>query len=165
MAYKNSERKAIADKVCALMQTGIPCGKDCAKVGIPKTTFLGWTKGTGGIPDQYAHAQEAMIHSIAEQIMAISDETPVTIVDQNGISRYDSAAVQHQRLQVDSRKWLLSKMMPKVYGDKNVQEITGPNGGPITLAALDLKNLSDEELESMDYLIGKSTDIDGTVIE
>jgi|TARA_R110000822_G_scaffold15457_13_gene53382 hypothetical protein len=165
MAYKNSERKAIADKVCALMQTGIPCGKACAKVGIPKTTFLGWTKGTGGIPDQYAHAQEAMIHSIAEQIMAISDETPVTIVDQNGISRYDSAAVQHQRLQVDSRKWLLSKMMPKVYGDKNVQEITGPNGGPITLAALDLKNLSDEELESMDYLIGKSTDIDGTVIE
>ena len=32
--------------------------------------------------------------------------------------RVDSAAVQHQRLRVDARKWLLSKIVPKVYGDR-----------------------------------------------
>jgi hypothetical protein len=32
--------------------------------------------------------------------------------------RVDSAAVQHQRLRVDSRKWLLSKIVPKIYGDR-----------------------------------------------
>jgi hypothetical protein len=26
--------------------------------------------------------------------------------------------VQHQRLRVDSRKWLLSKVLPKLYGDR-----------------------------------------------
>jgi hypothetical protein len=41
---------------------------------------------------------------------------------------------------------MLSKMLPKVYGDKITQEHTGSNGGPIALAAVDLKNLSDAEL-------------------
>jgi hypothetical protein len=30
----------------------------------------------------------------------------------------DSGAVQKQRLQVDTRKWLLSKLAPKKWGDK-----------------------------------------------
>jgi hypothetical protein len=30
----------------------------------------------------------------------------------------DSGAVQKQRLQVDTRKWLLSKIAPRKYGDK-----------------------------------------------
>ena len=107
--------------------------------------------------DQYASAREAMIHAIAEEVLHISDSEPVTIVDQHGISRYDSAAVQHQRLRVDSRKWLLSKMMPKVYGDKTTQEVTGANGGPLTITALDLKNLTDDELDNMDYLMAKGS--------
>jgi hypothetical protein len=32
---------------------------------------------------------------------------------------------------VDTRKWLLSKMLPKVYGDKLQAELTGANGGPV----------------------------------
>jgi hypothetical protein len=37
--------------------------------------------------------------------------------------------VQKQRLQVDSRKWLLSKMLPKVYGDKI--ELSGDASAPL----------------------------------
>mgnify|MGYP000426269079 FL=1 len=44
---------------------------------------------------------------------------------------FDSTAVQRNRLRVDARKWLLSKMVPKKYGDKLVQEHTGANGGAI----------------------------------
>jgi hypothetical protein len=114
-------------------------------------------KPEGMLADRYAHAREAMIHTIAEEVLQISDTDPISIVDQHGISRYDSAAVQHQRLRVDSRKWLLSKMMPKVYGDKTTQEVTGANGGPLTITALDLKNLTDEELDNMDYLMAKGS--------
>ena len=33
--------------------------------------------------------------------------------------------IEHRRLQVDTRKWMLSKMLPKVYGDKQQVEVTG----------------------------------------
>jgi hypothetical protein len=157
MKYKDSEKQKLVDKVCTMMSGGLPCGKSCVKSGVPKSTFLGWVKAGGSFADQYASAREAMIHAIAEEVLAISDSEPVTIVDQHGISRYDSAAVQHQRLRVDSRKWLLSKMMPKVYGDKTTQEVTGANGGPLTITALDLKNLTDDELDNMDYLMSKGS--------
>jgi hypothetical protein len=44
-----------------------------------------------------------------------------------------------------------------VYGDKVTQEHTGADGGPIAIAAVDLKNLSDEELENMHRLMRKAT--------
>ena len=157
MKYKDSEKQKLVDKVCTMMSSGVPCGKSCFRAGVPKSTFLGWVKPDGSLADQYAQAREAMIHAIAEEVLQISDAEPISIVDQHGISRYDSAAVQHQRLRVDSRKWLLSKMMPKVYGDKTTQEVTGANGGPLTITSLDLKNLTDEELDNMDYLMSKGT--------
>lgn len=35
------------------------------------------------------------------------------------------------RLRVDTRKWLLSKMLPKVYGDRAALELSGPDGKAI----------------------------------
>jgi hypothetical protein len=133
MKYKDSEKQKLVDKVCTMMSSGVPCGKSCFRAGVPKSTFLGWVKPDGSLADQYAQAREAMIHAIAEEVLQISDADPI------------------------SRKWLLSKMMPKVYGDKTTQEVTGANGGPLTITSLDLKNLTDEELDNMDYLMSKGT--------
>ncbi len=66
-----------------------------------------------------------------------------------------SVEAQRARLQFDARRWMLSKMLPKVYGDKLVQEHTGEGGGPIQLAAVDLRKLSDDELEAMETIMQK----------
>lgn len=42
--------------------------------------------------------------------------------------------VQRSRLRVDTRKWLLSKALPKIYGDKITTEHSGPDGGPIEVS-------------------------------
>jgi hypothetical protein len=68
----------------------------------------------------------------------------------------NSDVIAHTRLQIDTRKWLLSKMLPKVYGDKVQQEHTGKDGGPIQMAAVNFKNLSDEELDKMQQLLNKA---------
>jgi hypothetical protein len=47
-------------------------------------------------------------------------------------------------------------MLPKVYGDKVQQEHTGKDGGPIQMAAVNFKNLSDEELDKMQQLLNKA---------
>ena len=38
------------------------------------------------------------------------------------------------RLQIDARKWILGKMNPKKYSDKQTVEMTGANGGPIDMS-------------------------------
>lgn len=39
-----------------------------------------------------------------------------------------------RRIIVDTMKWELSKMLPKLYGDKLDHTLSGPNGGPIETA-------------------------------
>ncbi len=41
--------------------------------------------------------------------------------------------VDRARLQVDARKWLLSKMRPDKYGDRTALEHTGPGGAPLVV--------------------------------
>jgi hypothetical protein len=39
------------------------------------------------------------------------------------------------RLILDGERWILSKMSPDRYGERIRNEISGPNGGPVTIAA------------------------------
>ena len=39
--------------------------------------------------------------------------------------------IQRSRLRVDTRKWIMSKLAPKKYGDKVTQELTGKDGAEL----------------------------------
>ena len=39
--------------------------------------------------------------------------------------------MQRSRLRADNRKWLLSKTLPRIYGDKVAVEATGRDGAPL----------------------------------
>jgi len=129
-----------------------------------------------GIGQDYAHAREIGYTLLADEILALSDKTHewVTIQEQDAdgkplldehgqprlkqvLAPLSADVIAHKRLQIDTRKWMLSKMLPKVYGDKVTQEHTGAGGGPIAIAAVDLRNLSDAELENMQLLMAKAS--------
>lgn len=69
--------------------------------------------------DRYAHAKRTQADLLVEQAldMAQNNENDV-IIDADGIPRSNHAAVQRDRLIVDTIKWVACKLMPKVYGDK-----------------------------------------------
>lgn len=54
-------------------------------------------------------------------------------------------------------RWRAKAIAPRDYGDKVTQEHTGAGGGPIAIASVDLKNLSDAELENMQLLMAKAS--------
>lgn len=95
-----------------------------------------------GFTEQYARAREAQADKLAEETLAIADEDCTMVrADKHG-SRdddgagntevvFDATAVARNRLRVDARKWLASKMAPKKYGEKIQAEHTGANGGAI----------------------------------
>lgn len=116
--YTVKEKQKLASAVLRRMESGMSGNKSCREAGVPVRTFLDWVDADEELAAQYARAREDMHDAIAQEIMDISDEEPAMVVDQNGVARYDSAGVQHQRLRVDSRKWLLSKVAPKKYGER-----------------------------------------------
>jgi hypothetical protein len=106
-----------------MMFDNLSCFKACEKAGVPISTFMGWVSDDPDIAERYAHAREILIEKMAEDLLMISDE-PVNV---NAHGTTDNGAVQKQRLQVDTRKWLLSKLAPKKYGDKVELATEGKN--------------------------------------
>jgi hypothetical protein len=95
-----------------------------------EASVRGWVvDDLNGFASHYARARRIGYERLAEDLLEITD-SPVNSLD-NGAT--DSGAVNKQRLQVDTRKWLLSKMLPKVYGDRIHTELTGADGGPVQI--------------------------------
>ena len=108
------ERAAVAEVVLQGMNGGLSCFKSCQAAGVPHNTFLRWVDDDPQLADRYAGARHNLIERMANELLDISD-APVPTTDSGAT---DSGAVQDKRLRVDTRKWLLSKLAPKKYGDK-----------------------------------------------
>lgn len=156
LSARKYDRHAITAMVCAQIAQGKSLRSILdADDKLPTVrSFLDWMGADGELAIQYAHARQTQYELLADEIVSIADENYTT--DEHGVrERLSSEAIQRNRLRVDTRKWMLAKMLPKVYGDKLQTEHTGKDGGPIQLQAVDLRNLSDSELDDMQRLLDK----------
>jgi hypothetical protein len=122
------ERQKLADLVLAGMAKGLSAYKASQAAGMPHSTFLLWVSEDEALADRYARAREDLIEHMAAETLAIAD-APVGSTE-SGTT--DSGAVQKQRLQVDTRKWLLSKLSPRKYGDQLT--LSGDSKAPISVS-------------------------------
>jgi hypothetical protein len=53
-------------------------------------------------------------------------------------------------------RWRAKAIAPRDYGDRVTNEHTGKDGAPITVASVNLKGLSDDELTKMQQLLTKA---------
>jgi hypothetical protein len=119
-------RKAKADAVMAAVASGMSLRSASKETGVPVQTFLDWCTADPDLAGQYARARDTMIDAMVDETMRLADEPPSTNPITGAI---DSASVAKQRLQVDTRKWLLSKLAPKKYGDR--LEVAGDPTAPL----------------------------------
>lgn len=124
--YSKEDKERISTEVLHGMRSGLSAFKACKAAGVPQSTFCGWVDDDQQLAEHYARAREDLIEMIATEIMEISDQD-VGMSD----GKKDWAAVQKHKLQVDSRKWLLSKLAPKKYGDK--LELSGDEKSPLAM--------------------------------
>lgn len=130
MTAKTDKQQKIS-KVLTQMREGKSLRQASQMAGVARQTFLDWVDKDQELSGQYAHARAAMIDKIADDIMTIADEDLIP----TGEGKVDSAMVQKQRLRVDTRKWLLSKLAPKKYGDK--LELTGDETAPLSIQKIE----------------------------
>lgn len=70
---------------------------------------------------KYARAREAQAEALFDEILDIADDASNDYVetdDEDGGVRVNHDHIQRSRLRVDSRKWYLSKVLPKKFGEK-----------------------------------------------
>lgn len=119
------ERRKMTDKVLAGMRSGMSAFKACQAIGLNQSTFNCWLNDDAELAADYARAREDLIERMAQEIIDLSDSDVGLQPD----GRKDWAAIQKHKLQVDTRRWLLSKLAPKKYGDK--LEVSGDPENPL----------------------------------
>jgi hypothetical protein len=95
--------QAKADRICERLAKGESLRKAAEAEDESHSTVLYWEATRPEFADQYARARKIGYALLAEELIEIAD----------GATDW-----QRDRLRLDTRKWLLSKMLPKVYGDK-----------------------------------------------
>lgn len=140
---KYANKAEICDLVLSGMRGGLSAFKACEAAGVPHSTFMEWLKVDADLADRYARAREDLIERIANETMAIADQAFTEIEEQTLDAKGEPVVVkkkvpvdvQRAKLQVDTRKWLLSKLAPKKYGDK--LELTGDPDRPLAIQKIE----------------------------
>lgn len=134
--------EALAAEICGQLAEGKSLRKICDQDDFPdKSTVFRWLGSNTVFRDQYARAREAQADAMAEEILDIADNGTNDYGFKEGDTPDGAGAnpvflaehVQRSKLRVDSRKWLLSKVAPKKYGDFQRNETDLKVSGQITV--------------------------------
>jgi len=126
--------EGIAEEICERLAQGESLNVVCKDPHMPSEfTVRQWVlddqaDGSGlgrGFASKYARARQIAYDLMAEEILAISD------ADCTFDGKPDNALVQQARLRSDNRKWFLSKVLPKKYGDRVTAEVVGDANAPL----------------------------------
>ena len=123
---------ALACLICERIAMGESLRSICRDEDTPAmSTVFKWLNENKSFSEQYARAKEESAEYHADGMIDLCDIEPSVVVDQNGVARVDAGWVQWNRVRIDTRKWVASKLKPKKYGEYTRNEITGKDGGAV----------------------------------
>lgn len=112
----------VAARICELVSTHT-CGikKLCAQYpDLPALdTIYAWRHRYESFSDQFLKAKKVQAELLAEECLDISDDSALDFIETDtGKVKCNNEYVNRSRLRIDTRKWIASKLQPKLYGDK-----------------------------------------------
>ncbi len=135
MAYSDTQKKTILTNVCERICKGEALRNILNDKGMPSySTFYIWIEEDESKSKQYACACEERQDFMFEQMLEIADDQEDDIYeDKDGKEHVNHNVINRSKLRIDTRKWALSKLNPKKYGDKLQTDITS-KGESISLS-------------------------------
>ena len=131
MARLSEYDPEIAAQVCLLISTeskGLRAICESDERFPDPATFYRWMLSHAELREIYTRAKDEQLQILADEIQQIADETQVgEVITIKGDEREVKMAdmLEHRKLRIESRKWLLAKLAPKKYGDKLQTEHSG----------------------------------------
>ena len=129
---------------CELISAGRSLKEAAAALNV-SVSMLWRALNSRGV-EMYAHAREIRAADDEAKIAAVCDAV------EKGTLAPDAA-----RVVISGRQWLAERRDHRRYGAKQTQELTGKDGGPIQIAATDMRKLTDAELKQMEALASKAS--------
>jgi hypothetical protein len=110
-------RTDIAEEICRRLSNGESLRGICRAERLPSEAAVrGWVRDdVGGFASHYARARDDASEGYVDELISIAD------------------ASGDARLRVDARKWVVSKLLPKKYGDRLALD----HGGEVKTTASD----------------------------
>jgi hypothetical protein len=125
MAYSEIEKTKIVNEVCGRILSGEAVRNIMKDSTLPGyNTLLEWINADEKKAKQYARAMEVRGELLFEEMIDICDDGSndwMEKFDREGENvgwQINGEHVQRSKLRVDTRKWYLSKLNPKKFGDK-----------------------------------------------
>lgn len=141
MARPNEYDEAIFSELLNRLSSGETLSGICSEDKYPDaSTIRRWVvDDLHSCSARYTRAREEQIHAMIDETISISDDTSRDTIEKElpsgqTIEIANTEWIQRSRLRVDTRKWLASKIVPKIYGEKIQQEVTGANGGALVIS-------------------------------
>jgi hypothetical protein len=142
----------LADEILERLADGDSLASICCDEEMPdERSVRRWARNHGDFGAKYAVARRLGYEKRADELLEIADDSSADWIDtDDGHRVLNGAHVNRARLMIDTRKWLLSKMLPKVYGDHLT--VAGDSDQPIhhIVHQIDWPSLSDEEIEAIE---------------
>lgn len=105
----------MANRICDKLTEGVSLRKMCMEDGFPvASTVYVWLDRFPEFAERYARAREAATEDMLEDILQIADDDKIDPND--------------KRVRIDTRKWVMGRLKPKKYGDKQTVDVGNKDG-------------------------------------
>lgn len=136
----------LAEEVCERLANGESLRSICRDEHMPSDFAVrNWViHDLNGFASHYTRARDAGLDVLADEVLEIADDGTNDWMEKqgkNGTSfiAENGEAMARSRLRFDARRWYLSKLAPKRYGDRQAVELSG---------SIEIRDMSDEDMRA-----------------
>lgn len=135
---KDWNKSAVMEIFCSRLRTSSLSNRRCLEEpwnghALPDfNTIRNWMIGNPELTKQYDDAKQGQLAYMAEELMDIADNGANDLMERLGKEgqvlpgyQLNGEHVQRSKLRVETRKWLLTKLMPDRFGEKQETKVTG----------------------------------------
>jgi len=145
--------KEVADKICNIIATSNKGLHTISRMGdeFPSAKVMfDWLAKHDYFRDNYVSCKKLQAEYLGEELIDIADDSSndtMIIETSSGEKKVENREwINRSRLRVDTRKWVMSKLLPKKYGDKI--DVTSDNK-PITQTIQVISEKTKKEIDKL----------------
>jgi hypothetical protein len=128
----------LADTICCRMAEGESLRAICRGAGMPSEgTVRGWAlRDVDGFAARYRQARDLLVEFWSNEIIDLADQTDLDPRD--------------RQIRIDTRKWLMSKLAPRRYGERLLMAGDAENPVRVMHDHVSIADLSPEQLDALE---------------
>lgn len=154
------KRKAIQEKILERLMKGEHLTAICRDSEMPSLeTVYRWLRTNAEFAERYSFSREVAAQVMCDEIIEIADDSGDDWIDGWDGRKLNRDAIERSKIKIDARKWTLATTMPHKFGNRTNIEVSGKDGGAITMAnsvisIAELRKMRDDLNSKIEYTNG-----------